>query len=223
MAEAARPGATVSAPCDLAQLTTPTYARGRLAKLRREAGRKGSGRCEMARACCAFMSSRGCHRCAIQAPWLALARIQLPAGLSLWAALCADARHPPLSTARQHQHSQLALLASPELVGHVCWRGTYLPGGLAPPVNTSTASLHPNTGVASSHGPLPPGGGGAEHGSHPLVRWSSRSSPHPTLALTLWPSPSSVHPGQALSFRTFERDAKRAVDAVAAKAQLDAP
>ena len=57
MAEAARPGATVSAPCDLAQLTTPTYARGRLAKLRREAGRKGSGRCEMARVCCAFMSS----------------------------------------------------------------------------------------------------------------------------------------------------------------------
>ena len=70
MAEAARPGATVSAPCDLAQLTTPTYARGRLAKLRREAGRKGSGRCEMARACCAFheLNQRGCRRSAIQAP-----------------------------------------------------------------------------------------------------------------------------------------------------------
>ena len=70
MAEAARPGATVSAPCDLAQLTTPTYARGRLAKLRKEAGRKGSGRCEMARACCAFheLDQRGCHRSAIQAP-----------------------------------------------------------------------------------------------------------------------------------------------------------
>ena len=73
MAEAARPGATVSAPCDLAQLTTPTYARGRLAKLRREAGRKGSGRCEMARACSAFHEpdQRGCHRSAIRAPWLA--------------------------------------------------------------------------------------------------------------------------------------------------------
>ena len=73
MAEAARPGATVSAPCDLAQLTTPTYARGRLAKLRREAGRKGSGRCEMARVCCAFheLDQRGCHRPAIQAPrWI---------------------------------------------------------------------------------------------------------------------------------------------------------
>ena len=45
----------------------------------------------------------------------------------------------------------------------------------------------------------------------------------PTLALALWPSSSSPHRGQALSFRTFERDAKRAVDAVAAKAQLDAP
>ena len=49
MAEASAPGTNVSAPCDLAQLTTPTYARGRLAKLRRDAGGKGSGRCEMAR------------------------------------------------------------------------------------------------------------------------------------------------------------------------------
>ena len=99
MAQAARPGATVSAPCDLAQLTTPTYARGRLARLRKEAGRKGSGRCEMARACSAFHEpdQRGCHRSATQAPRLALARLQLSAGLSLWAALCADARHPPLS------------------------------------------------------------------------------------------------------------------------------
>ena len=60
-------------------------------------------------------------------------------------------------------------------------------------------------------------------GLHPLARWSLRSSPHPTLALTLWPSPSSVHPGQALSFRTFERDAKRAVDAVAAKVRTFSP
>ena len=45
----------------------------------------------------------------------------------------------------------------------------------------------------------------------------SPASPHP-LAVTLQPSTD-----QALSFRTFERDAKRAVDAVAAKAQLDAP
>ena len=48
MAEAAGPGTKV----DLSQLTTPTYARGRLAKLRRDAGGKGSGRCEMARARC---------------------------------------------------------------------------------------------------------------------------------------------------------------------------
>ena len=53
MAEAAGPGTKV----DLSQLTTPTYARGRLAKLRRDAGGKGSGRCEMARARCGLMSS----------------------------------------------------------------------------------------------------------------------------------------------------------------------
>ena len=110
MAEAARPGATVSAPCDLAQLTTPTYARGRLAKLRREAGRKGSGRCEMARACCAFMRSRGCHRSAIRAPCLALARLQLGGVgwrcglLSVQRALCTDASRTPLSACLAHEH-----------------------------------------------------------------------------------------------------------------------
>ena len=112
MAEAARPGATVSAPCDLAQLTTPTYARGRLAKLRREAGRKGSGRCEMARVCCAFheLDQRGCHRPAIQAPRLALPRLQLRAGLSPWAALGADAR---LSTASASRSSAAVALGWP--------------------------------------------------------------------------------------------------------------
>ena len=54
---------------------------------------------------------------------------------------------------------------------------------------------------------------------HPAVVALGGPRPHPTLALTLWPSPSSPHPGQALSFRTFERDAKRALDAVAAKSQ----
>ena len=164
MAEAARPGATVSAPCDLAQLTTPTYARGRLAKLRREAGRKGSGRCEMARACCASHEpdQRGCHRLAIQAPWLALPRLQFGGVgwrcglLSVQRALCTDASR-----------------AAP------AW-----------PMNTRRGA-----GRASP----------------------SPASPHPR-ALTL-----QLSTDQALSFRTFERDAKRAVDAVAAKVRTFSP
>ena len=63
----------------------------------------------------------------------------------------------------------------------------------------------------------------AADASHPLARWSLRSSPHPDagphpLALTL-----QLSPYQALSFRTFERDAKRAVDAVAAKVRTFSP
>jgi len=67
MAESSRPDTKASAPCDLSQLTTPTYARGRLAKLRRDAGSKGSGRCEMARVARRYMSSRAAsHTSAFQ-------------------------------------------------------------------------------------------------------------------------------------------------------------
>ena len=93
MAEASAPGTTVSAPCDLAQLTTPTYARGRLAKLRRDAGGKGSGRCEMARVALRLMSSHALrHTSAWREPG-ALLCVALAWRCGLLSAHSREARH----------------------------------------------------------------------------------------------------------------------------------